>query len=158
MTQGTKGMTLHEADTFRTMLDNYFEDRTYRASGGVVENGVTLRTLMAYVDNLLAAKDAEIAALKARQITRGAEIRILVVGSEFYWLSGHIKGREAHCDTFWRKDFPNGITQTADTLPFNPTARVVAAAAWNELLMMINTLLDEGYAAVRVMEKTGDSA
>lgn len=58
-TEETKGMTLHEADTFRTMLDNYFEDRTYRAQGGVVENGVTFRTLLAYVDGLLVARASE---------------------------------------------------------------------------------------------------
>jgi hypothetical protein len=66
-TENQTGMTLHEADTLRNLLDNYFEDRTYRASGGVVENGVTFRTLASYVDSLLAAKDAEIAKLKTQQ-------------------------------------------------------------------------------------------
>jgi hypothetical protein len=65
-TKETQGMTLHEADEFRNMLDNYFEDRTYRARGGVVENGVTFRTLAACVDSLLAARDTEISRLKAQ--------------------------------------------------------------------------------------------
>jgi hypothetical protein len=66
-TENTMGMTLHEADAFRNMLDKYFDDRHERASGGAVKDGVTFRTLAAYVDGLLAAKDAEITALKTRE-------------------------------------------------------------------------------------------
>lgn len=131
---------------FETLLEVY-ADRAY-GDGRSFMSGYGIETVAAKHVLL----DA-IARLQSRQITRGAEIRMLVVGSEFFWLSGYIEGRERHCDTFWRKDFPNGITQTADTLPFNPHGRVIAAAAWNELLMMINALFDEGYAGVRVMEK-----
>jgi len=66
--QNIGGMTLHETDAFRTLLDTYFEDRTYRVDG-LTRNGVTFHTLAAHVDSLLAARDAEIARLKARQIT-----------------------------------------------------------------------------------------
>jgi hypothetical protein len=62
------GMTLHEADAFRNIVDAYFQDRTDRASGRVVDKGITFRDLTAYIDSLLAAKDAEIAALKARPV------------------------------------------------------------------------------------------
>jgi hypothetical protein len=66
-TEKQTGMTLHEADTLRNIVDAYFQDRTDRAGGRVVDKGITFRDLTAYMDSLLAVKDAENAALKAHQ-------------------------------------------------------------------------------------------
>lgn len=89
-------------------------------------------------------------ALKDVQVIRATSIKIIEVSSDDSWLAGFLEGREKYCDTFWRSDFPNGISQTVASLPFNEVAKMERLAQWNRLVALINGALDEGFVAVRL--------
>jgi hypothetical protein len=90
------------------------------------------------------------------QLIRTTSIKVIEVSDHVSWLAGFIKGREPHCDTFWRSDFPDGISQPVESLPFNPSALEDDAPVWDETIDVINHALNEGFCAVRLVTVNAD--